>query len=64
MTLSTIQQGATCLQQHKKWYETFRDEGCLCINHWLGRPGPSQETVNHSREVYKHSPKSPLNVGV
>ena len=26
----------------RKWYETLRDEGCLCISHRPGRPGPSQ----------------------
>ena len=47
----------------RKLYETFRNEGCLCINHRPGRPGPSQETVDRVIEAYEPSPQKSFKHG-
>ena len=45
------------------WFETSRDEGCLCINHRPGHLGPSQETVDRVREAYERSPQKAIKRG-
>lgn len=47
----------------KKWYETFRDEGCICIKRRPGRPGPDQETLDRVREAYQRSPQKSVKRG-
>ena len=51
-----FQMAAPVFNSIKKWYVKFRDEGCLCAAPRPGRPGPSEETVNHIRDAYQRIP--------
>ncbi|PSN49418.1 hypothetical protein C0J52_23130, partial [Blattella germanica] len=46
-----------------KWYETFRDEGCLFIKRRPGRPEPNHETLDCVREAYQRSPQKTVKRG-
>jgi len=39
-----------------QWHEKFQHDSCLCIVKCPGRPGSSQERVEHVREPFQRSP--------
>ncbi|PNF43059.1 hypothetical protein B7P43_G04741 [Cryptotermes secundus] len=57
------------LNSLEKWYEKFRDEGCLCTAPRSGRAGPSEETVfrvrqAHGRSLRKFTTRTRLALGI